>query len=58
MNPVSVLFSSTGFTTQQAEVIVRMMVRTTHSNMDLIYNDMVTKVQQVRLDFFISTYSI
>uniref|UniRef100_A0A673XC67 Mitochondrial calcium uniporter regulator 1 n=1 Tax=Salmo trutta TaxID=8032 RepID=A0A673XC67_SALTR len=35
-----------GFTTQQAEVIVRMLVRTTNSNMDLIYNDMVTKVQQ------------
>ncbi|CDQ65394.1 unnamed protein product [Oncorhynchus mykiss] len=52
------LLEDNGFTTQQAEVIVRMMVRTTHSNMDLIYNDMVTKVQQVRLDFFISTYSI
>ncbi|XP_052339710.1 mitochondrial calcium uniporter regulator 1 isoform X2 [Oncorhynchus keta] len=40
------LLEDNGFTTQQAEVIVRMMVRTTHSNMDLIYNDMVTKVQQ------------
>lgn len=40
------LLEDNGFTTQQAEVIVRMMVRTTNSNMDLIYNDMVTKVQQ------------
>ncbi|XP_041717768.1 mitochondrial calcium uniporter regulator 1 isoform X1 [Coregonus clupeaformis] len=40
------LLEENGFTTQQAEVIVRMMVRTTNSNMDLIYNDMVTKVQQ------------
>ncbi|XP_029549973.1 mitochondrial calcium uniporter regulator 1 isoform X2 [Salmo trutta] len=40
------LLEDNGFTTQQAEVIVRMLVRTTNSNMDLIYNDMVTKVQQ------------
>ena len=36
-----------GFSTIQAEVMVSMLVRTTHSNMDAIYSDMATKVQQV-----------
>ncbi|XP_069369183.1 mitochondrial calcium uniporter regulator 1 isoform X5 [Paralichthys olivaceus] len=36
-----------GFTTQQAEVMVKVLVRMTNSNMDVIYNDMVTKVQQI-----------
>ncbi|XP_036453039.1 mitochondrial calcium uniporter regulator 1 isoform X2 [Colossoma macropomum] len=35
-----------GFTSQQAEVIVKMLVNTTNSNMDVIYGDMVTKTQQ------------
>ncbi|XP_076617757.1 mitochondrial calcium uniporter regulator 1 [Chaetodon auriga] len=40
------LFEENGFTTQQAEVLVKILVRMTNSNMDVIYNDMVTKVQQ------------
>ncbi|XP_010884127.2 mitochondrial calcium uniporter regulator 1 isoform X1 [Esox lucius] len=40
------ILEENGFTTQQSEVVVGVMVRTTNSNMDLIYNDMVTKVQQ------------
>ncbi|XP_038580532.1 mitochondrial calcium uniporter regulator 1 [Micropterus salmoides] len=40
------LFEENGFTTQQAEVVVKVLVRMTNSNMDVIYNDMVTKVQQ------------
>ncbi|XP_034416531.1 mitochondrial calcium uniporter regulator 1 [Cyclopterus lumpus] len=40
------LFEENGFTTQQAEVIVKVLLRMTKSNMDVIYNDMVTKVQQ------------
>ncbi|XP_047468072.1 mitochondrial calcium uniporter regulator 1 [Mugil cephalus] len=40
------LFEENGFTTQQAEVMVKVLVRTTSSNMDVIYSDMVTKVQQ------------
>ncbi|XP_068438136.1 mitochondrial calcium uniporter regulator 1 [Clinocottus analis] len=40
------LFEEHGFTTQQAEVMVQVLVRMTKSNMDVIYNDMVTKVQQ------------
>lgn len=38
-----------GFTTQQAEVLVKILVQMTNSNMEVVYNDMVTKVQQVRL---------
>nr|XP_046226931.1 mitochondrial calcium uniporter regulator 1 isoform X2 [Scatophagus argus] len=38
--------SGRGFTTQQAEVLVKILLRMTNSNMDVIYNDMVTKVQQ------------
>lgn len=37
-----------GFTTPQAEVIVKVLMRMTTSSMDVIYCDMVTKVQQVR----------
>ncbi|XP_070842357.1 mitochondrial calcium uniporter regulator 1 [Chaetodon trifascialis] len=40
------LFEENGFTTQQAEALVKILVRMTNSNMDVIYNDMVTKVQQ------------
>lgn len=40
------LFEENGFTTQQAEVLVKVLVRMTNSNMDVIYSDMVTKVQQ------------
>ncbi|XP_071387720.1 mitochondrial calcium uniporter regulator 1 [Centroberyx affinis] len=40
------LLEENGFSTPQAEVIVKVLVRTTNSNMDAIYNDMVTKVQQ------------
>lgn len=40
------LLEENGFTTQQAEVMVQVLVRMTNSNMDAIYSDMVTKVQQ------------
>ncbi|KAJ8375157.1 hypothetical protein SKAU_G00057370 [Synaphobranchus kaupii] len=40
------LLEENGFSTQQAEVIVNALVRITNSNMDVIYKDMVTKVQQ------------
>ncbi|KAM3593025.1 uncharacterized protein V6R79_004460 [Siganus canaliculatus] len=40
------LFEENGFTTQQAEAMVKILVRMTTSNMDVIYNDMVTKTQQ------------
>lgn len=45
-----VCLCSAGFTPQQAEVIVKLLLRTTNSNLDIIYSDMVTKVQQVRLE--------
>ncbi|XP_066537700.1 mitochondrial calcium uniporter regulator 1 isoform X2 [Hoplias malabaricus] len=35
-----------GFTGQQAEVLVKMLVNTTNSNMDVMYADMVTKTMQ------------
>lgn len=38
-----------GFTTQQAETIVSVSVKTMEANMDIVYKDMVTKVQQVSL---------
>lgn len=41
-----VKYSPQGFTTQQAEVLVKILVQMTNSNMEVIYNDMVTKVQQ------------
>ncbi|KAM4533525.1 mitochondrial calcium uniporter regulator 1 [Odontesthes bonariensis] len=40
------LLEDNGFTTQQAEAMVKVLVETTNSNMDVIYADMVTKVQQ------------
>ncbi|XP_051559793.1 mitochondrial calcium uniporter regulator 1 isoform X2 [Myxocyprinus asiaticus] len=40
------LLEGSGFTTQQAEVIVKMMVNITNSNMDVMYGDMATKTQQ------------
>ncbi|XP_074549750.1 mitochondrial calcium uniporter regulator 1 [Halichoeres trimaculatus] len=40
------LFEENGFTTQQAEVMVKVLVQMTNSNMEVIYGDMVTKVQQ------------
>ncbi|XP_063768181.1 mitochondrial calcium uniporter regulator 1 [Eleginops maclovinus] len=40
------LFEENGFTTEQAEVMVKVLVKMTTSNMDVIYSDMVTKVQQ------------
>lgn len=43
-------FAPAGFTSQQAEAMVKILVRMTQSNMDVIYGDMVTKVQQVRSD--------
>lgn len=41
-------FTRAGFTTRQAEAMVKILLRMTQSNMDVIYGDMVTKVQQVR----------
>ncbi|NXH99580.1 MCUR1 regulator, partial [Pachycephala philippinensis] len=35
-----------GFTTQQSEVIVSALVKIMNTNVDMIYKDMVTKVQQ------------
>ncbi|CAG5895673.1 unnamed protein product [Menidia menidia] len=40
------LFEENGFSTQQAETMVKVLMGTTNSNMDVIYSDMVTKVQQ------------
>ncbi|XP_027861436.1 mitochondrial calcium uniporter regulator 1 isoform X2 [Xiphophorus couchianus] len=40
------LLEENGFSTQQAEVLVKVLIGTTNSNMDLVYTDMVTKVQQ------------
>ncbi|XP_026217356.1 mitochondrial calcium uniporter regulator 1 [Anabas testudineus] len=40
------LLEKNGFTTPQAEVIVKVLMRMTTSSMDVIYCDMVTKVQQ------------
>ncbi|XP_048881049.1 mitochondrial calcium uniporter regulator 1 isoform X2 [Brienomyrus brachyistius] len=40
------LLENSGFSSQQAEVVVSALMRTTNSNMDIIYKDMVTKVQQ------------
>uniref|UniRef100_A0A4W4HSK5 Mitochondrial calcium uniporter regulator 1 n=1 Tax=Electrophorus electricus TaxID=8005 RepID=A0A4W4HSK5_ELEEL len=40
------LLEDSGFTIQQAKVFVNMLVNTTNSNMDIMYNDMVTKTQQ------------
>ncbi|XP_020654257.1 mitochondrial calcium uniporter regulator 1 isoform X1 [Pogona vitticeps] len=40
------LLEKNGFTTQQAEVIVSALMNIMKSNMDVIYKDMVTKMQQ------------
>lgn len=40
-------FARAGFTRQQAEAMVKILLRMTQSNMDVIYGDMVTKMQQV-----------
>ncbi|XP_036893781.1 mitochondrial calcium uniporter regulator 1 [Sturnira hondurensis] len=40
------LLEGNGFTTQQAEIIVSALVKITEANMDIVYKDMVTKMQQ------------
>ncbi|XP_057680484.1 mitochondrial calcium uniporter regulator 1 [Corythoichthys intestinalis] len=40
------LLEENGFTTHQAEALVKVLLKMTNSNMDTIYSDMVTKVQQ------------
>ncbi|NXI87607.1 MCUR1 regulator, partial [Rhipidura dahli] len=40
------LLEANGFTTQQSEVIVSALVKIMNTNVDMIYKDMVTKVQQ------------
>ncbi|XP_066220058.1 mitochondrial calcium uniporter regulator 1-like [Saccopteryx leptura] len=40
------LLEENGFTTQQAEIIVFALVKITEANMDIVYKDMVTKMQQ------------
>ncbi|KAM6444906.1 mitochondrial calcium uniporter regulator 1 isoform 2-T3 [Rhynochetos jubatus] len=40
------LLEENGFTTRQSEVIVSALVKITNTNLDIIYKDMVTKVQQ------------
>ncbi|KFQ07546.1 Mitochondrial calcium uniporter regulator 1, partial [Leptosomus discolor] len=40
------LLEENGFTTQQSEVIVSALVKIMNTNLDVIYKDMVTKVQQ------------
>ncbi|XP_033919143.1 mitochondrial calcium uniporter regulator 1-like [Melopsittacus undulatus] len=40
------LLEQNGFTTQQSEVIVSALVKIMNTNLDMIYKDMVTKVQQ------------
>ncbi|XP_019378639.1 PREDICTED: mitochondrial calcium uniporter regulator 1 isoform X2 [Gavialis gangeticus] len=40
------LLEENGFTTLQSEIIVSALVKITDTNLDLIYKDMVTKVQQ------------
>ncbi|KFW89924.1 Mitochondrial calcium uniporter regulator 1, partial [Phalacrocorax carbo] len=40
------LLEENGFTTQQSEVIVSALVKIMNTNLDMIYTDMVTKVQQ------------
>ncbi|NXK68386.1 MCUR1 regulator, partial [Sylvietta virens] len=40
------LLEENGFTTQQSEVIVSALVKIMSTNLDMIYKDMVTKVQQ------------
>ncbi|XP_077410220.1 mitochondrial calcium uniporter regulator 1 [Vanacampus margaritifer] len=40
------LLEENGYTTQQAEALVKVLLKMTNSTMDTIYSDMVTKVQQ------------
>ncbi|KAM4816763.1 mitochondrial calcium uniporter regulator 1 [Urocitellus parryii] len=40
------LLEENGFTTQQAEIIVSALVKIMETNMNIVYKDMVTKVQQ------------
>ncbi|NXG29511.1 MCUR1 regulator, partial [Dromaius novaehollandiae] len=40
------LLEENGFTTRQSEVIVSALVKIVNTNLDMIYKDMVTKVQQ------------
>ncbi|XP_032639427.2 mitochondrial calcium uniporter regulator 1 isoform X2 [Chelonoidis abingdonii] len=40
------LLEENGFTTQQSEIIVSALVKIMNTNMDVIYKDMVTKLQQ------------
>ncbi|XP_007950061.1 mitochondrial calcium uniporter regulator 1 [Orycteropus afer afer] len=40
------LFEENGFTTQQAEIIVSALVKITEANLDIVYKDMVNKMQQ------------
>ncbi|XP_061522568.1 mitochondrial calcium uniporter regulator 1 [Phycodurus eques] len=40
------ILEENGFTTQQAEALVQVLLKMTNSTMDTIYSDMVTKVQQ------------
>ncbi|RMC16188.1 hypothetical protein DUI87_08402 [Hirundo rustica rustica] len=40
------IFCIQGFTTQQSEVIVSALVKIMNTNLDMVYKDMVTKVQQ------------
>ncbi|TSL34573.1 2-(3-amino-3-carboxypropyl)histidine synthase subunit 2 [Bagarius yarrelli] len=40
------VLEQSGFTTQQAEIIVKVLLNTTNANMDIMYSDMVTKTQQ------------
>ncbi|NXE48406.1 MCUR1 regulator, partial [Casuarius casuarius] len=40
------LLEENGFTTRQSEVIVSALVKIMNTNLDMIYKDMVTKVQQ------------
>ncbi|NXU48129.1 MCUR1 regulator, partial [Turnix velox] len=40
------LLEQNGFTTQQSEVIVTALVKIMNTNLDMIYKDMVTKVEQ------------
>ncbi|NXQ33832.1 MCUR1 regulator, partial [Alaudala cheleensis] len=40
------LLEKNGFTAQQSEVIVSALAKITNTNLDMIYKDMVTKVQQ------------
>lgn len=43
-------FAPAGFSAQQAEAMVKILVRMTQANMEVIYGDMATKVHQVRCE--------